>query len=64
VMEEKRIRVAGPDGKDVTGTFTVIGGVLTVTAENGRQLRTQLGAVPAESLAKILLREIARQKTH
>jgi hypothetical protein len=63
-MEEKQIRVAGADGKEVSGTYTVIGGVITVTAENGRQLRTQLGGTPAEALAKILLRELARQKPH
>jgi len=63
-MEEKQIRVAGADGKEISGTYTVIGGVITVTAANGRQLRTQLGATPPETLAKILLRELARQKTH
>ncbi len=63
-MEEKQIRVVGADGKEISGTYTVIGGVITVTAENGRQLRTQLGATPPETLAKILLRELARQKTH
>jgi len=62
VMEEKRIRVAGVDGKELSGTYTIIGGVITVTAENGRQLRTQLGSAPAEAVAKILLRELARQK--
>jgi len=62
VMEEKRIRVAGVDGKELSGTYTVIGGVITVTAENGRQLRTQLGSAPAVAVAKILLRELARQK--
>jgi hypothetical protein len=61
-MEEKKIRVSGADGKELTGTFTVIGGVITVTAENGRQLRTQLGSAPAEAVAKMLLRELARQR--
>ena len=61
-MEEKQIRVSGPDGKELSGTYTVIGGVITVTAENGRQLRTQLGSTPAEAIAKILLRELARRK--
>jgi hypothetical protein len=54
--------VAGVDGKELSGTYTIIGGVITVTAENGRQLRTQLGSAPAEAVAKILLRELARQK--
>lgn len=61
-MEEKQIRVSGVDGKELSGTYTVIGGVITVTAENGRQLRTQLGSAPAEAVAKMLLRELARQK--
>ncbi len=61
-MDEKRIRVAAVDGKELSGTYTVIGGVITVTAENGRQLRTQLASAPAEAVAKILLRELARQK--
>jgi hypothetical protein len=63
-MEEKQIRVVGADGKEISGTYTVIGGVITVTAESGRQLRTQLGGTPPEAVAKILLRELARQKTH
>ncbi len=46
-MEEKQLRVNHADGKVLSGTYTVIGGVITVTAENGRQLRTQLGSVPA-----------------
>ena len=62
VMEEKQLRVTGVDGKELSGTYTIIGGVITVTAENGRQLRTQLGSAPAEAVAKILLRELARQK--
>jgi hypothetical protein len=60
--EEKQIRVSGGDGKELSGTYTVIGGVITVTAENGRQLRTQLGTAPAEAVAKIMLRELARQR--
>ena len=63
-MEEKPIRASGADGKELTGTYTVIGGVITVTAENGRQLRTQLGGTPAEAVARILLRELERQKPH
>ena len=64
VMEEKKLRVTGVDGKELSGTYTVIGGVITVTAENGQQLRTQLGSAPAEAVAKMLLRELARQRTH
>ncbi len=64
VMEEKPIRASGTDGKEISGTYTVIGGVITVTAENGRQLRTQLGSTPAEAVARILLRELERQKPH
>ena len=64
VMEEKQIRASGADGKELSGTYTVIGGVITVTAENGRQLRTQLGSAPAETVARMLLRELARQKSH
>ncbi len=61
-MEEKQIRASGADGKELAGTYTVIGGVITVTAESGRQLRTQLGSAPAEAVAKILLRELALQR--
>jgi hypothetical protein len=64
VTEEKRLCVTGVDGKELPGTYTVIGGVITVTAENGQQLRTQLGSAPAEAVAKMLLRELARQRTH
>ena len=64
VMEEKKLRVTGVDGKELSGTYTVIGGVITVTAENGQQLRTQLGSAPAEAVAKMLLRGLARQRTH
>jgi hypothetical protein len=64
VMEEKKLRVTGVDGKELSGTYTVIGGVITVTAENAQQLRTQLGSAPAETVAKMLLRELARQRTH
>ena len=60
-MDEKQIRASGFDGKDLSGTYTVIGGVITVTATNGRQLRTQLGSAPAEAVAKILLRELGRR---
>ena len=63
-MEEKKIKVSGTDGKELSGTYTVIGGVITVTAENGQQLRTQLGGTPAETVAKIMLRELARLRTH
>jgi hypothetical protein len=63
-MEEKQIRATGADGKELSGTYTVIGGVITVTAENGQQLRTQLGSTPAEAVARILLRELERQKPH
>jgi hypothetical protein len=64
VMEEKKLRVTGVDGKELSGTYTVIGGVITVTAENGQQLRTQLGSAPAEVVAKMLLCELVRQRTH
>ena len=64
VMEEKQIRASGVDAKELSGTYTVIGGVITVTAENGSQLRTQLGSTSAETVAKMLLRELARQRWH
>ena len=64
VMDEKTVTCDGVDGKELSGTYTVIGGVITVTAENGQQLRTQLGSAPAEAVAKMLLRELARQRTH
>jgi hypothetical protein len=60
-MDEKQIRASGIDGKELSGTYTVIGGVITVTAVNGRQLRTQLGSAPAEAIAKMLLRELGRR---
>jgi hypothetical protein len=64
VLEEKQIQVEGADRKKFSGTYTVIGGIITVTAANGQQLRTQLGSTPAETIAKMLLRELARIRPH
>jgi hypothetical protein len=35
---------------------------VTVTADSGRQLRTQIGSAPAEAVAKMLLRALHEQK--
>jgi hypothetical protein len=50
------------NGNQLSGSYTVIGSVITVTAANGRRLRTQLGSTPAEAMAKSLLRELARKR--
>ena len=42
-----------------TYTWTVFGGVLTVTAPDGRQKITQLGSSSPETLARMLARELA-----
>jgi hypothetical protein len=62
MSEEKEIRCDDTTGNQLSGSYTVIGDVITVTAANGRQLRTHLGNTPAEAAAKMLLRELARQK--
>lgn len=59
---EKEIHCDDADGKPLAGSYTVIGDVITVTAANGRQLRTHLGRMPAEAMAKMLLRELTRLK--
>jgi hypothetical protein len=63
MSEEKEIRCDDTTGNQLSGSYTVIGDVITVTAANGRQLRKHLGHTPAEAMAKMLLRELARQKS-
>jgi hypothetical protein len=42
-------------GRQITGTWSLFGGNLTVTAWDGRQKTTQLGGSSPESLARMML---------
>ena len=60
--DEKKIHWEDDAGYQLSGTYTVIGGMLTVTGPDGRQRRTQLGSMSPETVAKILLRDLAKRK--
>lgn len=62
MSEEKKICWEDDAGNQLSGTYTVIGGMLTVTGPDGRQRRTQLGSMSAQTVAKILLRDLANRK--
>ncbi len=47
---------------EISGDYIIDGAAIVVTALDGRQLRTQLGNTSADTMAKILLRELARLK--
>ena len=42
--------------------WLVFGGVLIVTAPDGRQKKTQLGNSPPDALARIMARELEQEK--
>jgi hypothetical protein len=48
---------------DISGNYAVDGTAIVVTALDGRHLKTQLGNTSADTMAKILLRELARLKS-
>ncbi|MEH6647972.1 hypothetical protein [Sulfitobacter sp.] len=43
---------------EVSGTYEVENGLVTVTAPNGISTTTQVGDSPAETIARMMLREI------
>jgi hypothetical protein len=46
----------------ITYIWSVFGGILTVTAPDGRQKKTQLGGSTPESLARIMAGNLEREK--
>jgi hypothetical protein len=46
----------------VTYLWALFGGVVTVTAPDGRQKSTQLGCSPPQVIAWLLARELSNQK--
>jgi hypothetical protein len=59
----KEIKISFPSGgKLVTGSFKVDRRLITVTAPDGRQKAAQLGASPPETLARLMLLELEREK--
>ena len=48
------------NGRQISGTYSESEGMGTVEAFGGRK-STQLGSSPAESLARIMLRELAQE---
>jgi hypothetical protein len=48
-------------GRQITGTWSLFGGKLTVTACDGRQKTTLLGDSSPESLARLMLVELEVQ---
>lgn len=49
------------EGKTYTGEFRVEKGMVAVTTEAGGYTSTQLGASPADSVARLLLSELVRE---
>ena len=49
------------EGKTCTGEFRVEKGMVEVTTETGGYKSTQLGASPADSVARLLLSELVRE---
>ncbi|MDR4306559.1 hypothetical protein IHQ68_08010 [Chelatococcus sambhunathii] len=49
------------DGREISGSYQVKDGLITVTADAGGSKTTQLGGTPVETLAKMLMRELARE---
>jgi YD repeat-containing protein len=47
---------------NVTYNWSMFGNIITVTAPDGRRKRTHLGGVTPASMAKILARELEREK--
>ncbi len=52
------IKVTLPNGRSVTGSFSVSGDTVTVTTPKG-QKTTQIGNGHAEALARMMLQELA-----
>jgi hypothetical protein len=50
------------DGKLVSGTFLIDGQMITVRSDDGRAKRTQLSGSTPETLARLLLLEMEREK--
>jgi uncharacterized protein Veg len=49
-------------GRQMTGVYSVIGDMITVTAPDGRQETTHLGGSLPESLARMMLIELELKK--
>jgi hypothetical protein len=55
-------RTTDADGRDISGTYSVSGKTITVTLFDGSSKSTQLGNLPVEVIAKMLLRELDRKR--
>ena len=62
-MTNERQVTVDLEGESFTGTYTVSRGVVTVTAYFGTK-STQLGGGTPESVARMLLHELARREKH
>jgi hypothetical protein len=62
MSEEKEIYCEDDAGNHLSGTYAVLAGVLTVTARDGRKRRTQLGSMSPETVAKFMLRDLAKTR--
>jgi hypothetical protein len=50
------------DGELVSGSFLIDGRMITVRSDDGRAKRTQLGSSKPETMARLMLLEMKREK--
>lgn len=62
MAEEIYIRTTASDGRDISGTYSVSGKIITVTLFDGSSKSSQLGNLPTAIIAKMLLRELDRKR--
>ena len=61
IGHDNRRVIISYEGRSVTGTYGISGKIITVVTAKGGSKTAQLGESPAETLAKMMLKELAQE---